>query len=189
MPENATQTTGGSTSEIAIKPNPAPQQPYTLTLAFSDLPGKPSEVKGTLDFEVSNLDCVPMDYKRAVGGVKLAPQHSVPVEFRLNDQGSYIARVNADALLDEDYYGLGVCHWALASATVHFRSPSTRFVGGAGADAVMSGDSVTQHYLVNDFNKKPDVMDIVFGEDSPTFYQASAGPQFTMTMSARKETP
>jgi hypothetical protein len=105
------------------------------------------------------------------------------------DDGGYITRIHADALLDEDYFGLGVCHWGLASASVHFRSPATRFVGGIGADALTAGNAVTQHYLASDFAKKPDAMDVVFGEDSASFYQASAGPQFTLTISARKEAP
>jgi hypothetical protein len=186
---NATSGAPSKLPQITIKTNPAASQPYRLALKFAGLPAAVNDLKGSLDFEVSNRDCVPLDYERAVGGVLLTPQHSLPVEFSRSDDGGYTAMVYADALLNEDYYGLGVCEWSLISASVRFRSPATPFVGGMGGDALIAGTTVTQHYLVSDFEKKPDAMDVVFGEDSATFYQASAGPQFTLTISARKESP
>jgi hypothetical protein len=188
-PGNAANGAPGKIPEITVKPNPAPHQRYQLTLTFAGLPAAVNELKGSLDFEVTNRDSVPLDYGRAVGGVLLTPQHSVPVEFTRSDDGAFTAMVNADALLNEDYYGLGVCEWSLISATVRFRSPTTPFVGGMGGDALIAGNTVTQHYLQRDFEHKPEVMDVVFGEDSATFYQTSAGPQFTLTISARKESP
>ncbi len=194
--QSATSTGGaaadgapGKIPEITIKANPSASQRHRLTLKFAGLPAAVTALNGSLDFEVGNRDCVPLDYERAVGGVLLTPQHSVPIEFTRSDDGAYTATVHADALLNEDYFGLGVCEWSLVSATVRFRSPSTPFVGGMDGDALIAGNTVTQHYLVRDFAQKPEVMDVVFGEDSATFYQASAGPQFTLTMSARKESP
>jgi hypothetical protein len=80
-----------------------------------------------------------------------------------------------------------VCRWGLNSFTVHFRSRATHFVGGIDGKAVTAQTTATQHYLASDFEKKPDAMDVVFGEDSASFYQASAGPQFTLTISTHKE--
>lgn len=188
-PGTAANSAAGKIAEITVKTNSAAHQRYQLTLKFAGLPVAVNELKGSLDFEVSNRDSVPLDYGRAVGGVLLTPQHSVPVEFTRSDDGTYTAMVNADALLNEDYYGLGVCEWSLVGATVRFRSPATPFVGGMGGDALMAGKTATQHYLMRDFEQKPEVMDVVFGEDSAGFYQASAGPQFTLTISARKESP
>jgi hypothetical protein len=187
MSDNATSAAQHAVPKIDVKPNPAARERYALLLRFADLPGDLEEMRGTLDFEVSNLDCVPIDYERAFGGVKLTPRHNVAVDLRKGDNGQYIGTVHADALLDEDYYGLGVCHWALNSFTVHFRSRTTHFVGGIDGKALTAQTTSTEHYLASDFEKKPDAMDVVFGEDSASFYLASAGPQFTLTISTHKE--
>ena len=105
------------------------------------------------------------------------------------DDNTYATTVSEDAFLDEDYYGLGVCHWALGTASVHFHSPATQFVGGISADQLTAEAEVTEHYLVRDFAQKPAVGDVVFGEDAPNFYLPSLGPQFKLSISARREAP
>ncbi len=175
--------------DIHPSPNPAPKRTYVLTLRFAGLPDALQDVAATADFEVDNRDCVPYDFSRAVGGVRLPPRHSVALELKKVDATTYVARLHEDALQDEDYYGLGVCTWALNTATVHFRSIATRFVGGMPADRVVAEAEVVDHYLVRDFAQKPAPMDVVFGEETADFYPTSAGPQFTLTLSARKEAP
>ena len=169
--------------------NPAPRQRYVLTLRFDGLPGEIADLDATADFEVENRECVPYDFSRAVGGVRLPPRHSVPLALERVDTGTWTAVVHEDALLDEDYYGLGVCHWALNNASVHFRSDATRFVGGMPADRLLAGGVLVDHFLARDFAHRPEPMEVVFGEEAADYYQASAGPQFTLTITARREAP
>lgn len=169
--------------------NPSPAQRYVLTLRFDGLPGEVADLDATADFEVENRDCVPYDFTRAVGGVRLPPRHSVPLVLERVDAGTWTAVVHEDALLDEDYYGLGVCRWALNNASVHFRSDATRFVGGIPADRLLAGGTMVDHFLTRDFAQKPEPMEVVFGEEAGDYYQASAGPQFTLTITARREAP
>lgn len=175
--------------DITPSPNPAPKQAYVLTLRFAGLPGSLADIAATADFEVENRECVPYDYTRAVGGVRLPPRHSVPLQLQRLDDHTYSAVVHEDALRDEDYYGLGVCRWALNSATVHFHSAVTHFVGGIDADRLVAEAEVLDHYLIRDFTQKPTPMEVVYGEESAGFYQASAGPQFTLSIASRKEIP
>jgi len=175
--------------EITPSTNPAPTQSYRLTLRFADLPGALSDIAATADFEVENRECVPYDYTRAAGGVRLPPRHSVQLALQRVDERTYTAVLHEDALRDEDYYGLGVCRWALNSATVHFHSATTHFIGGIRADKLVAGESQVEHYLARDFAQKPSPMEFVYGEASPDFYQASVGPQFTLSIDSRKEAP
>lgn len=174
--------------EVQPRRNPAPREGYALLIAFDDLPASITDITATADFQVANPDSVPLDHTRAVGGVRLVPEHRVPLALTRLDDGRYAATVHRDALLDEDYFGLGTSHWALASVSVRFHSPSTRFIGGLPGDALADGTRQVQHYLVRDAAHRPATMDVVFGE-APGFYQASAGPQFTFTLTARREAP
>ena len=185
----AAMTTPTAVPDVRPSPNPAPRQRYVLDLRFSGLPGALTDIAATADFEVENRECVPYDYSRAAGGVRLPPRHSVPLVLQRVDDTTYTATLHEDALLDEDYYGLGVCRWALNTATVHFHSAATHFVGGIDADRLAAEGAIVDHYLVRDFAQKPAPMDVVFGEESPDFYQAAVGPQFTLAIAARKEAP
>ena len=175
--------------DVHARQNPAPKRAYTLALRFAGLPADITRLSITANYEVKNLDCVPVDYTKAMGGIRLPPEQRIELTLQRIDDNTYATTVNEDALLDEDYYGLGVCQWALGTASVHFHSPSTQFVGGISADQLTAEAEVTEHYLVRDFAQKPAVGDVVFGEDSPNFYLASLGPQFKLTISARKEAP
>lgn len=173
-------------TDVQVSRQPAPRRGHVLTLRFAGSPAAPEDLGGSADYEVANVDCVAIDYGRAIGGVRLPPRHSVPLAWVRGDDGAYTATLHEDALLDADYYGLGVCRWALRTATVRFRSPVTHFIGGIQADAILSGKPLTQHFLVRDLEHKPGSMDVVYGEP-PDFYLTNAGEQFTLTLSAHKE--
>ncbi|MFZ5638332.1 MAG: hypothetical protein ACOY82_17280 [Pseudomonadota bacterium] len=185
----AAMTAPTAVPDVRPVANPAPRQRYALTLRFDGLPGALTDIAATADFEVENRECVPYDYSRAAGGVRLPPRYSVPLALQRIDDSTYIATLHEDALLDDDYYGLGVCRWALNTATVHFHSASTHFVGGIDAERLAAEAEVVDHYLARDFAQKPTPMDVVFGEESPDFYQSAAGPQFTLAIASRKEAP
>ena len=175
--------------DVQARQNPAPKRVYVLALRFTGLPAAVTRLSVTANYEVDNLDCVPVDYTKAIGGIRLPPEQRIELTLQKIDDNTYATRVNEDAFLAEDYYGLGVCHWALGTASVHFHSPATQFVGGISADQLTAEAEVTEHYLVRDFAQKPAVGDVVFGEDAPNFYLPSLGPQFKLSISARREAP
>lgn len=175
--------------DVQARQNPAPKRVYVLALRFTGLPAAVTRLSVTANYEVDNLDCVPVDYTKAIGGIRLPPEQRIELTLQKIDDNTYATTVSEDAFLDEDYYGLGVCHWALGTASVHFHSPATQFVGGISADQLTAEAEVTEHYLVRDFAQKPAVGDVVFGEDAPNFYLPSLGPQFKLSISARREAP
>ena len=72
-------------------------------------PGSWDSVSGTVFFDVINLECTPKD---EFLGVHAKPQ-DVPIDFKMTrvDEKTWKGYFYRDSMLDEDYYGLGVCHW------------------------------------------------------------------------------
>lgn len=173
------------TATVLARPTENPKLGHAITLRFADLPGPIAALSGTADFEVANSECVAIDYELAPGGVRIVPRHRQTLTWTRGEDGSYRAVVYEDAFVDENYFKIGLCRWRLQFITVRFRSPATEFVGVASLDDVRTGSNVVQHYLAHDWTAKPAAMDRVFGEKAG-HYLSTAGPQFTLTIAARK---
>lgn len=174
-------------AQASVQPtlNPAPARGYEIEFRFAGLPGAITGVVAFAHFEVGNVDCVALDHSRALGGVRLPPEHRFDLPLEQRGAGVYVTKVYEDALASADLFGLGDCHWRMDSVTMNFRSPATLFVGGAGTDKLRSATPVVQHYLARDFAEKPKYTDHVFGE-KPDHYLKSLGPQFTLTTTPRR---
>jgi hypothetical protein len=105
------------------KKNPHPVQRYEV-IATTDAPGPWDKVSGTVFFGVTNLACTPKD---EFVGVHAKPR-DVPIDFEMTQTGknTWVGHFYRDAMLDANYYGLGICHWDAAVVTpvfvVHGRS-------------------------------------------------------------------
>lgn len=152
------------------------------------LVGLPKSVRATsadLNYQVQNRDCVPVDYARAWGGVRLLPQHSLPATIATGADGTMSVAIRKDALLDEDYYALGTCHWAFDSLTFVFASPRGRhFVAALSARDLDAGRPIVLRYLVSDYMSAGDGEAAIFGE-TPGFYPDNK-PQFALDIVVRR---
>jgi hypothetical protein len=164
--------------EIEIRANPQPRREYAMVIAFAGIPGPIGDVKATADYAVDNVDCVP---PLLLSGARLRPEHSLDLPLQSIDANRYGLTFHADALRDEDYFGMGVCRWSMQWATVRFRSASTEFVGAIAIDRIESGTPIVLHYLVSDYERAPEPSSVVFGEETD-LYTAEAGPRFTVTL-------
>lgn len=124
-----------------IKPNPRPQEQYELVMTVRNAPRAFQQVSGHAQFDIPSEDdaCLPLDQTRALGGVRNRPSKELPVEFRRVSDSEYRAVFFADALLDEDYYGLGVCHWQLTAVGVNLTAPPAVFSTETWGDAIRTG--------------------------------------------------
>lgn len=174
------------TAAVLARPAANPKFGHAITLRFADVPGPVAALSATADFEVANIECVAIDYELAPGGVRLVPRHRHTLTWTRGEDDSYRSVVNEDAFVDENYFKLGLCRWRLQFVTVRFRSLATEFVGVASLDELRAGSDVVHHYLVRDWKAKPVAMDRIFGEKAG-HYLPAAGPQFTLTISARKQ--
>lgn len=105
-----------------VRINPAPTQAYEIVLTIPDPPSQVHAVSGQVQFDIEGVkdDCMP--YADRIAGIKPKSSFLVPVDFRRREDGTYTGSVYLDWLIDEDYYGLGVCRWKLTGVTADFRT-------------------------------------------------------------------
>lgn len=107
-----TRKTRVEDSEIQL--NPAAHERYVLTARIHDAPGAFDRFEGFVDYDVSNDRCVPLT---PFEGATITPSKELPVQLTRQSDGSFKGTIFLDKLLDADYFGLGVCHWAMTSAS------------------------------------------------------------------------
>lgn len=95
-----------------IKLNPHPTQRFEMIVTVHDAPGSFDKVGAGVLFQVRNVDCVP--HHPITGGSDVP---STLRDFTLTrvDDHTWKGYFFKDLLQDEDYFGLGVCHWDVMS--------------------------------------------------------------------------
>ncbi len=106
-----------------LKQNPNPKQRYEVTMSIQDAPGPFDSVTGYVLYKVQNDLCVPISPGI---GARMPPYTKEPLQLkRAGDL--YVGEFYADRMLDEDYYGLGLCKWAITVATVQLKARTNIF--------------------------------------------------------------
>jgi hypothetical protein len=129
-----------------IKLNPHPVQRYELT-ATVDAPGPFDSVTGYVSYDVTNLECVPKD---AWEGARNVPSSSHTFELTRVDDHTWKGYFYRDLLKDEDYFGLGVCHWEVVNALPVFTVHAEKFSPALVFDDLLGGDQ-TRYFSKTDF--------------------------------------
>lgn len=129
-----------------IKLNPHPVQRYELT-ATVDAPGPFDSVTGYVSYDVTNVECVPRD---AWEGARNVPSSSRSFEMTRVDAHTWKGYFYRDLLRDEDYFGLGVCHWDLTNALPVFAVHDEKFNPAATFAELLAGPQV-RHFSKADF--------------------------------------
>lgn len=125
-----------------------------------------------------------MDYQRALGRVRLTQRHRLTAPMQADGEGRFIVRAWDDALVDEDYFRLGLCHWALESVTFSFVSPQgARFVAAIAVTDLRAEQALNLRYLISDLATPAGSDPAIFGE-APGFYPDHK-PQFTLTIATK----
>ena len=100
------------------KQNPNPKQRYDITVTIADAPGPFESVEGFAQYEAS--DCVFVLDRFA--GVTSKPRYRMPIVIRKINESTHVGTIYLDAMLDEDYFGKGACHWQFTSTTVMMKA-------------------------------------------------------------------
>src|ERR1700744_1671442 len=107
-----------------IKRNPTPKKRYAIPLTVDSAPGPFDSITGFVEYKVANDEFVPLE---PVSGATIAPEEKVPGGFRHEKDGVYIGTIYTDLMQDEDYYGLGVCHWKVVAASALLKNNAGEF--------------------------------------------------------------
>ena len=123
--------------------NPHPVKRYEVT-ATSDAPGPWDSISGTVFFDVVNEACTP---KNDFLGVHIKPT-DVPIDFKMNrvDDHTWKGYFYRDALQDDDYYNLGVCHWDATGVSVSAMAQGVRFAWSDMLDDLLRHGPETSYF-------------------------------------------
>lgn len=134
---------GATMKNADIKFNPNPRMRYEVTVRIEDAPGPFDTINGTIDYRVSNADCVPLT---PVTGATVLPSKRVPLKLTPVGNNTYRGELFADLIQDEDYFGKGVCHWSIVAAGVEARVRKMDFAASLPKDEIFAHKPVTQYY-------------------------------------------
>jgi hypothetical protein len=173
---------GAAMNQPDIKLNPHPRMRYEITVKVDGAPGPFDRIEGSVDYKVSNPACVPLT---KVTGATVAPEKRVPLTLHPAGGNVYKGEVFVDLLVDEDYFGLGVCHWALVGASADLFAKQVDFSPAIYKDELLTGKAVTR-YFANGSYVDADMQRVDIGENTPTAYKDPAHT-FSITLKAEEK--
>ncbi|SFS16813.1 hypothetical protein SAMN05216570_3388 [Dyella sp. OK004] len=141
---------GAFVGTLDIKQNPHPKMRYDITITIEGAPGPFDAVGGFMQYEVANKQCVPL-----TGGpmnpMRIPPLAHPPIDFKRVSDNVYTGTVYADYFLDEDYFGEGMCHWSLMSATARLKVMNRTFAPYLLPDELFSQKPVTAYFTRDEY--------------------------------------
>jgi len=167
-----------------IKHNPAPKKRYDITLTIDSAPGPFDSITGFVEYKVRNDECVPLE---PVSGATIAPEEKVPVVFKHEKGDVYIGTIYADLIQDEDYFGLGVCHWQVVAASAVLKSNAVEFSPAIFHKDITAQHAVSTYFVKGDYadNGKPHS---AFGTTNRSLFQPESRTDlFTVTLAAKED--
>jgi len=173
-----------------IKQNPHPKMRYEITMTIQGAPGPFDSISGFVQYKVSNDRCVPLT---PVSGATLPPEKSVPLELSHVSDNVYKGTLYVDLLQDEDYYGLGVCHWAVVAATASLKVKKADFSPDLFAESVLKQASETRYFSKKQFEAvgrgelAPPVVSGVLPAEYRNLKPEWQQDMFSVTLSAKED--
>lgn len=160
----AAQSTGApkndkSAQEHLYRVNPAPKEGFEVEFEIHDAPGPFAEFGGNAHYQSFNCNYVTSEW----AGTRSEPRKMVPLVVSRVDERRYRATFYLDAMNDEDYYGTGVCKWAMTSMALHFSASGAKddstYVVSLNKQAWRDGGTATRYYWKGDYPQLPGVPD------------------------------
>lgn len=173
-----------------VKRNPQPQEKYLVRMVIQGAPRPFDKVEGKVQYDIPEDDdaCVPRDYTIAPGGIRINPSEDVPIAYRKISETEYEAEVFLDALLDEDYYGLGICRWRLTAVAAFLTSGDVTFWTSTHLDYMQSGKTEVTYTANAFFDEQP-----VLGDSHSMLRAGVHSPRvdkdFTISFTSRRVVP
>ncbi len=190
--ETPTSDSAPSMAELEAKyqRNPAPKQAYRIELKVADAPGPFARAEGFVSYEAPNCTFIP----NQIVGVRKRPSHTLPIEFAKVDESTFVATIHADAMLDEDYLGEGVCHWELMGVSSWLKATGAKtdigYLANLAGDEVRAQKFRTNYYLKDEYPGNDPDERLDPGElDRNKFTPEFQGQLFTITSIAKAGTP
>ncbi len=154
------QTTGAQKNDKSeqahlFKVNPSPKQVFEVEFEIHDAPGPLNDVSGAASYHAPNCNFVTSEW----AGARAVPSKGLAVPMQRLGPNRFVATVNRDGLLDEDYYGKGVCQWAFMELAVGFKATGakeeTNYIVALDDKEVRESTAIRQYYWKGDYPAFP----------------------------------
>ena len=171
-----------------FKVNPHPKMRCEITLSIEGAPGPFDAVRGSAGYEVSNGACVPLT---PFSGATLTPDKNVPMSLIRVSDTAYKGDIYVDLLMDEDYFGQGLCRWSMRFVDFDLQIGNLALAHSISLDDLLAGKSVTRYFnnlsYVSEDAKSPksDHPRVSIGNPNRADF-ANPKNTFSMTISAKK---
>lgn len=131
------------------KLNPSPTRGVELVVTVADAPGTFQTIKGVAQYDVTNeAQC---GHINEATGTPARITSMEPFELTRVSDTEFRGTFFLDRMLDEDYYGRGVCHWEFSGANAALQATGaaeeTRFISRIDKQGVAAGAAVTYHFV------------------------------------------
>lgn len=166
--------------------NPNPKQGYEITLTIKDAPGPFESIEGFMQYEVRGQDdaCAPMS--EDMSGHTLRLSEDIPViYFRVSDN-VYRTTIYTDLLVDENYYGLGVCKWTMVATRAELKGKEANFIATLRLDDMLSQKERTVYFWAKDYFDASIDNYASFGETDPNRFVGGKTNAFSVILAAKE---
>lgn len=173
----------------ATKLNPHPKMRYELTLKINGAPGPFESILGVMFYEVTNKDCVP-ETGAPMNPLRLAPQANPQIVFEKVADNVYRGIVYGDYFKDENYFGLGVCHWSLTGLAARLKIGKNTLVPYMSPEQLFSQQPVVAYFTQLSYTMNDGAEVSISGEAQRTnFSPDRQSTLFSVTLSSREIGP
>lgn len=169
------------------KKNPHPVKRYEVT-ATAQSPGPWDSVKSYIGYDVINPECTPED--KFLGVHELPQDVGQDIEMTKVDKNTWKGYFFRDFIEDEDYYGLGDCHWDATSVTANFTAHGIRFNSGSVLNEFLRKGPQTGYFKKSIFGDRSFPLDSIpgFSVSNPQVIQ-EPGAFFPIMVTVKEATP
>lgn len=183
-----TSACGSSMKTPDIKQNPHPKMRYEITMAIQGAPGPFDSINGFVQYKVSNGHCVPLT---PISGATLPPESHIPISFTRVSDNLYKGEIYTDLMQDENYYGLGVCHWSLVAVSADLKIKTAALSPAIFHDDIVAQKSVATYFVNSDYFESGSTNGeerVVPGNTNRAFYlPTSRTDLFSISLAAKED--
>lgn len=134
--------------DIQIKERPNPQKAHRIEMVIENAPGPFAVIEGAANYSVKNhFECGHID---PVPGIASRITTHPAIEWKPIGEGRYEATVYEDLIVDEDYYGRGVCRWELTEVSAMLKATAsdkdTPFLASISVDEINKNASSAAYF-------------------------------------------
>ncbi len=175
-----------------IRRNPNPTA-YEITMTIENAPGPFGWIEGVMQYETA-LDDPCMPDLGGMAGTRMRLKERIPVTLTKVGENQYRGVYYTDLLVDEDYYGLGVCRWSMIAARVTLRAgmeeDEANFFENIFFDDLVSKDRVKAYFWKGRYPKGQIKGMNVPGEEALEKFKPEVRDElFALAFDIRKLTP